>query len=354
MQRRVSLGLLCSALAAACSSDPRTQVIVRIEADPGVEARIERLHVVVENLQDPESPVELDRTVGIGEGDGETTLPAHVPLVPRFGDAERRFRVVAEALEGALPEGGSAFARVEAESSYVRGETRVLVLRFEDDCIEVECNQGTTCRNGACRPSRVDPETLPPWPLDAGTTPSPTDGGMDADANDASDARDAADATDGADARDAPDVPSDCDRDGDGHAAMGERCRGDDCDDSAPAVHPGATETCNGEDDDCDGAIDDGVGMTFYRDVDRDGYGASGVAMLGCTAPEGFVAQDGDCDDANRNVNPGVTETCNGTDDDCDGATDPGCACTIGMEVACGTGMVGGASRCVRGVQRCA
>ena len=29
-----------------------------------------------------------------------------------------------------------------------------------------------------------------------------------------------------------------------------------DCDDADPAAHPGATETCNGADDDCDGIID--------------------------------------------------------------------------------------------------
>jgi hypothetical protein len=40
------------------------------------------------------------------------------------------------------------------------------------------------------------------------------------------------------------------DRDGDGHGCM-------DCDDSDPAVHPGAFETCNRTDDDCSGLVDD-------------------------------------------------------------------------------------------------
>ncbi|MCK6526288.1 S8 family peptidase [Myxococcota bacterium] len=44
------------------------------------------------------------------------------------------------------------------------------------------------------------------------------------------------------------------DADGDGHDA------GADCDDSDPAVHPGATETCDGVDDDCDGTVDEGCG----------------------------------------------------------------------------------------------
>ena len=43
------------------------------------------------------------------------------------------------------------------------------------------------------------------------------------------------------------------DEDGDGYAAI------DDCDDSNPAVHPGAEEACNLIDDDCDGLVDDGT-----------------------------------------------------------------------------------------------
>ncbi|HET8945637.1 MAG TPA: putative metal-binding motif-containing protein, partial [Candidatus Polarisedimenticolia bacterium] len=44
------------------------------------------------------------------------------------------------------------------------------------------------------------------------------------------------------------------DADGDQHTL----CNGD-CDDSDPSVHPGAAETCNGADDDCDGAADEGL-----------------------------------------------------------------------------------------------
>ncbi|NMB74800.1 MAG: hypothetical protein GYA21_06680 [Myxococcales bacterium] len=47
------------------------------------------------------------------------------------------------------------------------------------------------------------------------------------------------------------------DADGDGHPA--QACGGDDCDDTRAGVHPGASETCNGRDDDCDGKKDDGL-----------------------------------------------------------------------------------------------
>lgn len=45
------------------------------------------------------------------------------------------------------------------------------------------------------------------------------------------------------------------DNDHDGHAA--QQCGGDDCNDNAPGVHPGASEACDGIDQDCNLALDD-------------------------------------------------------------------------------------------------
>lgn len=48
-----------------------------------------------------------------------------------------------------------------------------------------------------------------------------------------------------------------------------------DCDDANAAVKPGATEACNGIDDNCDGVIDENLAtLTFYFDYDQDGYGS--------------------------------------------------------------------------------
>ena len=97
-----------------------------------------------------------------------------------------------------------------------------------------------------------------------------------------------------------------------------------DCDDTAPDINPGAPETCSGVDDDCDGEVDeqDADGCTLYsRDDDGDGYGVTGDVSCLCAAAAPYDAiVDGDCDDAGPDVNPGAPETCNGVDDDCDGA----------------------------------
>jgi hypothetical protein len=90
-----------------------------------------------------------------------------------------------------------------------------------------------------------------------------------------------------------------------------------DCDDAAPTVHPGATETAdNGTDEDCDG-LD---AHRYYADADGDLYGNPAAPSVANTQPTGTVANAGDCDDAAANVHPGATETAdNGVDEDCDG-----------------------------------
>jgi len=97
-----------------------------------------------------------------------------------------------------------------------------------------------------------------------------------------------------------------------------------DCDDHDPNINPIASEECDGEDDDCDHLVDeDQPQYTYFRDADGDGFGRTGEQIESCypTAPPGYSATGGDCNDSSADVYPGAAETCanDGTDNDCDG-----------------------------------
>ena len=98
-----------------------------------------------------------------------------------------------------------------------------------------------------------------------------------------------------------------------------------DCDDTDDTEHPGASERCDGDDDDCDGTVDEDDAVDaprWYADTDDDGFGDATVSARACTAPSGYVADDTDCDDGTSSTHPGAPEVCDGADNDCNGATD--------------------------------
>ena len=155
------------------------------------------------------------------------------------------------------------------------------------------------------------------------------------------------------------------DLDGDGYGVLGgavTKCEAPpeppdwvlvegDCDDSAPTIHPGQTESCNGIDDDCDLSTDEGFDV-----------GAVCTSGVGACARDGQKVCKADGTGTECNAVPGTPlspddPTCDGVDDNCNGTADedyapvtscflPGaCAagnvpssCTAGVEAACQTG----------------
>jgi hypothetical protein len=124
------------------------------------------------------------------------------------------------------------------------------------------------------------------------------------------------------------------DGDGDGYGAgeplsacdapEGGVLNDDDCDDTTADVAPNEAELCNGDDDDCDGAVDEDAtdALEWYYDADEDGFGSAESVAYACTQPDGWLADDGDCDDTNAAAFPGGQEVCGGGDEDCDGWVD--------------------------------
>jgi len=94
-----------------------------------------------------------------------------------------------------------------------------------------------------------------------------------------------------------------------------------DCDDDDASIYPGASELCDGLDNNCDGVADEGATLTVYADADGDGFGDDGVSEDACEAGDGQSDVGGDCDDADGAVYPGASEICgDGILNDCDGS----------------------------------
>lgn len=129
-------------------------------------------------------------------------------------------------------------------------------------------------------------------------------------------------------------VPLNYDGDGDGYGefAVTWVCPGTtgyvetygpvDCDDSNPTVHPNATETCNGINDDCDWYTDEVY--NFFLDADADGFGDVRFLYFGCVFMDGWVLNSADCSDTNASIYPGAAELCDSKDNDCDGVAEEG------------------------------
>jgi hypothetical protein len=191
------------------------------------------------------------------------------------------------------------------------------------------------------------------------------------------------------------------DADSDGYGGASGQCRcssgggytattNTDCNDASNSAYPGATELCNGVDDDCDNMADDGFGLGLgcgagqgsciatgkivcaadgkssycsanatagspescnNADDDCDGQTDEGCDDDGdgwCDSALGYQASSacpkgpGDCNDASGQQNPGTAELCNGKDDDCNGQTD-------GQTQACSNGYTSGTETCVAG-----
>ncbi len=122
-----------------------------------------------------------------------------------------------------------------------------------------------------------------------------------------------------------------CDGDGDGYCnkdmptvGAPKICvhGGGDCNDKDKATNPGAPESCDGKDNNCNVAVDEGAGgagcQNWYYDGDQDGYGINLNKQCLCKTTGLYTTKKGDdCDDKCVNCYPGANEICDGKLNDC-------------------------------------
>jgi len=98
-----------------------------------------------------------------------------------------------------------------------------------------------------------------------------------------------------------------------------------DCNDTNPDIHPLLLDICNSIDDNCNGATDeDAIVTTYYLDNDGDLFGNILFDSTSCNVLVGYVENSDDCNDVNAEINPLISETCNGIDDNCNIEIDEG------------------------------
>ena len=135
------------------------------------------------------------------------------------------------------------------------------------------------------------------------------------------------------------------DDDGDGFGD-GLACNPVDCDDNDATINPNASESCDGEDEDCDGLVDEDFDLDFDGWTTCQGDCNDGVSTTYPGAPEscnladddcdtmidegfdgdgdGFTSCGGDCNDGNNTISPAAVEACDLIDQNCDGTPDNG------------------------------
>ena len=70
----------------------------------------------------------------------------------------------------------------------------------------------------------------------------------------------------------------------------------------------------------------------YFLDEDNDGFGRSSQSIEACSAEEGWVDKDGDCDDDDPQKHPEAIEACDTIDNDCSGLIDDNEACPCLVE----------------------
>lgn len=160
--RCLTLCLLIAALGGGCRApEPRTQVMLIIDADSEVQALASELYVEIESRSefDHIDGAPTSQTINPME-ESAATWPFSIALVPQGRDARRSYRIVVT-----LSDADEAIARLRAHSGFVAHQTLELRMRFSADCLRaasLNCRDQETCFAGKCVSAQLDAQDLLP------------------------------------------------------------------------------------------------------------------------------------------------------------------------------------------------
>lgn len=270
-------GLALGALSlAACATQTQLVVVVDTNLDVPAELDLVEVSVLGPDGVSTVTPQPLD-------GPGAPSFPLTLGVAPS-GEALGPITVTAIGRRA----GAEVVRQSATVSALVPGETRTLHLVLYRSCVGRECPAATTCDAAGC--VGLERAELPPW---TGTPPTFDDSD--------------------------PCLAQTWDADDDGEGS--DACGGADCDDAEPRASSTAREDCNGIDDDCDDAVDEGCACTPLDAMEDCATSCGSTGRRTCTAM-GW----GPC------MPP--AETCGATDDDCDGRVDEGFDWVASMPIA--------------------
>jgi len=279
---------------AGCTAEP-TQIVVHVDAEPGVAAMTESLGIRIWGRSLDGTFIDENFSEDPVSATGDAVYPWTVSLHPVGNDASRFFRLEAKAYSTPGAQGTEvAVARVA--SSYIQGQTLHVYLLLRDSCIGVPCEDlDSTCAGGECI-DIPEPEFFQP------------DAGLPRDA-----------ASDDAGSETADAGPDGSMLDGGGGCMP-------------------STEQCDGMDQDCDDRIDESALCSLDNAVATCTGGACGVNRC----EDGW----GDCDRMPENgceTDLSTVSDCGACGNECGG----GLLCgRVGGSRACVSGCAAGETRC--------
>jgi hypothetical protein len=153
---RGRMTLLCALLAASCNQHPPTQVVVEVVSD--LTDQIDSIQLCVTRNHDPSTQSCAPW------GTGSFSLPASYGIYTDDG-SEPAIAVTVTGYVGSNPP-----LERKSELSLIREHSLMLRLGLLKSCLGKTCPTGLTCIEGSCESPTTDPNLLPTFPEDPGTT----------------------------------------------------------------------------------------------------------------------------------------------------------------------------------------